>query len=250
MVYAGPVLWPVERAAEAMRFFRSFMAAAPRELSAFFAYLIVPPGPPFPQELHMKTMCGIVYVHSGDLQKGESDTAPIREFGNPAFALGHAAPYPAVQGMFDALIPHGLHHYWKADFVRDLSDAVIAGHVEYGPGVPTVNSAVHVYPLDGAVHDVPAGGTAFAYRDVNFVHVIAAISPDPEPMGKYREWVRTYWSALHPHSAGGAYVNFLMDEGDERIAASYGGNYAKLAAIKGKYDPGNLFRVNQNIRPA
>jgi FAD/FMN-containing dehydrogenase len=152
--------------------------------------------------------------------------------------------------MFDGLLPHGLYHYWKADFADNLTEPAIAEHVRYGPQIPTVNSAVHIYPLDGAVHDVAADQTAFAYRDVKFTHILAAVSPEPGPMPEYREWVRSYWSALHPHSAGGAYVNFLMDEGDERIASSYRGNYARLAAVKRKYDPGNLFRVNQNIRPA
>ncbi len=108
---------------------------------------------------------------------------------------------------------------------------------------------MHIYPLDGAVHDVPEDATAFAYRDVKFTHMIAAISPEPAPMPQYREWVRAYWSALHPHSAGGAYVNFLMDEGDARVATSYRGNYTRLAAVKKKYDPDNVFRVNQNIQP-
>ena len=109
---------------------------------------------------------------------------------------------------------------------------------------------MHVYPMDGAVQDVRPDATAFVYRDVKFTHVIAAVSPEPGPMPEYREWVRSYWAALHPHSAGGAYVNFLMDEGEERIAASYRGNHTRLAAIKKKYDSGNVFRVNQNIRPA
>ncbi len=249
-VYAGPVLYPLEKADATLRFFAAFMAGAPRELSAFFAYLIVPPAPPFPEHLHMKTMCGMVYVYSGDLETGERLTRPLREFGPPAFALGHPAPYPAVQSMFDGLLPHGLYHYWKADFVDDLTEQAIAGHVRYGPRIPTVHSAVHIYPLDGAVHDVAADQTAFAYRDVKFTHILAAVSPDPAPMPQYREWVRSYWSALHPYSAGGAYVNFLMDEGDDRIASSYRGNYVRLAEVKRKYDPGNLFRVNQNIRPA
>jgi len=242
--------YPLEKAAGALRFFAAFMAGAPRELSAFFAYLIVPPAPPFPEHLHMKTMCGMVYVYSGDVEKGERLTRPLREFGPPVFALGHPAPYPAVQSMFDGLLPHGLYHYWKADFVDNLTGQAIAGHVRYGPRIPTVHSAVHIYPLDGAVHDVAADQTAFAYRDVKFTHILAAVSPDPAPMPRYREWVRSYWSALHPYSAGGAYVNFLMDEGDDRIASSYRGNYVRLAAVKRKYDPGNLFRVNQNIRPA
>ena len=197
-VYAGPVLHPLENAAEVMRFFGDFITSAPRELSAFFAYLIVPPGPPFPEEFHMKTMCGIVYVYCGDLAEGEQATRPLREFGKPAFAAGHPAPYPAVQSMFDALLPAGLHHYWKGEFLNELSEPVIAGHLRYGPQIPTVNSAMHIYPLDGAVHDVAPDATAFAYRDVNFNQVIAAVSPDPAPMPQYREWVRSYWSAIHP----------------------------------------------------
>lgn len=249
-VFAGPVLYWLEEGTEVMRWFDSFMAVAPRALSAFFAYLIVPPGPPFPESLHGKTMCGIVYVWSGDPDKGEQATRPLREFGSPVFSIGQAVPYPAVQSMFDALLPHGQHHYWKADFNAGFSEDIIAGHLCFGPRIPTVQSAVHVYPLDGAVHDVAADETAFAWRDVRFTHILAAVSPDPDPMPQYSDWVRSYWSALHPHTAGGAYVNFLMDEGDERIGDSYRRNYPRLAAIKKKYDPGNLFRLNQNIRPA
>ena len=248
-VYAGPILFGVERAAAVMRLFRDFMRTAPRELSAFFAFLIVPPGPPFPEPLHMKTMCGIVCTYCGDPAEGEAVTRPLREFGPPAFALVGPMPYPVVQGMFDGLLPHGLNHYWKADFIDQLSDEAIAVHVRYGPKIPTINSAMHVYPVDGAVHDVGPDDTAFAYRKTGYTHIIAAVSPDAAAMPAHREWVRDYWSALHPYSAGGAYVNFLMDEGDDRIAGSYQSNYRRLAEVKAKYDPGNLFRVNQNIRP-
>jgi FAD/FMN-containing dehydrogenase len=250
MVYAGPVLYPIEKGAEVLRFFSSFMATAPRELSAFFAYLIVPPGPPFPEHLHLKTMCGIVYVHSGGPEEGEQATRPLREFSTPAFAMGNALPYPVVQSMFDPLLPPGLHQYWKGDFATEINEEAIHIHLRYGPGIPTVQSAMHIYPLDGAVHDTPADATAFAYRDVRFAYVLAVATPDAAALPAYREWARSYWSALHPHSAGGAYVNFLMDEGDERITASYRGNYSRLAAIKKKYDPGNLFCLNQNIRPS
>jgi len=250
MVYAGPVLYPLERATEAMRFFRDFMHTAPRELSAFFAFMLVPPGPPFPEPLHMKTLCGIMCCYCGDPADGEAVTQPLRDFGPPAFAFNVPMPYPMVQSMFDPLLPPGLQHYWKADFVNELTDDLIAGHVKFGPRIPTLNSAMHIYPMDGAVHDVAPDATAFAYRDVKYTHILAAVSPDPAPMPEYREWVRDYWSALHPHSAGGAYVNFLMDEGEERIASSYTDNYGRLAAVKAKYDPDNLFRINQNIKPA
>lgn len=249
-VYAGPILYSLDQAAAVLRFFRDFMRTAPRELSAFFAFLIVPPGPPFPESLWGKTVCAIMCACTGDASAAEEITRPLREFGPPLLALPHPMPYPFLQSLFDPLLPHGLHHYWKADFVRELTDEAIAEHARFGPRIPSVNSAVHIYPMDGAIHDVGATGTAFAYRDVRFVHIIAAVSPDPAPMPEWREWVRDYWAALHPHSAEGAYVNFLMEEGEERIASSYMGNQVRLAAIKAKYDPENLFRVNQNIKPA
>jgi hypothetical protein len=249
-VYAGPVLYSLDKAANVLRFFRDFMRDAPRELSAFFAFLMVPPGPPFPQPLWGTTVCGIMCCCLAEPAAAEEMTRPLREFGPPLVSLLHPMPYPFVQSIFDGLLPAGLHHYWKADFVRDLTDAAIAEHVHFGPAIPTVHSALHIYPMDGAIHDVAADATAFAYRDVKFVHIIAAVTPDPTSLAAGRDWVREYWAALHPHSAGGAYVNFLMDEGEERTASSYAGNGARLAAIKRRYDPGNLFRLNQNIRPA
>ncbi len=248
-LYAGPILYPLEKSAEVLRLFRDFMRTAPRQVNAFFAFLIVPPGAPFPESLHGKTCCAIMCACTGDLAEAEALVRPLKEFGPPLLALPHPMPYPFLQSVFDGLLPHGLHHYWKADFMRELTDEAIAEHVKFGPRVPTVNSAVHIYTLDGAVHDTGAGETAFAYRDVKFVHIIAAVTPDSASLPGYREWTREYWAALHPHSAGGAYVNFLMDEGDERIAASYTGNGQRLAAIKAKYDPGNVFGVNQNIKP-
>ena len=249
MVYVEPILYPVEQGPDVLKFYGDFIAAAPRELSSFFAYLIVPPAPPFPEGLHGTTVCGIVSVCS-DPEEGANLVRPLREVGPPVFSIGHPAPYPAVQAMFDGLMPHGLHHYWKADMVNRLNGPAIAAHARYGPQIPTVNSVMHVYPLNGAVHDVAADATAFAYRDAQLTHIIGAVRGDPAPMPRYREWVRAYWEALHPHSAGGSYVNFLMEEGSERIATSYRGNFARLAQIKRKYDPDNLFRVNQNIPPA
>ena len=249
-LYAGPILYPLEQAAGVLRLFRDFMRNAPREVNAFFAFLIVPPGPPFPESLHGKTVCAIMCACTGDVGKAEAVTKPLREFGPPLLALPHAMPYPFLQSLFDGLLPPGLHHYWKADFVRELTDEAIAEHVKFGPRIPTVNSAVHIYAMDGAIQDVGAQETAFAYRDVRYVHIVAAVTPDPAALPLYREWAQHYWAALHPHSAGGAYVNFLMEEGEERIASSYIGNRERLATIKAKYDPLNIFRVNQNIQPA
>jgi FAD/FMN-containing dehydrogenase len=219
-------------------------------MNAFFAFLIVPPGPPFPEELHNKTVCGVVCCYSGPQSKAKNILRPLKEFGPPLMYGVGPMPFPALQSAFDGLVPPGLQNYWKADFVKDLSDEIIAVHVKHGPGVPTVNTALHIYPVDGAVHRVGKDETAFSYRDAGYVHVIAAIYPDPADTPKNMAWVRDYWSELHPYSAGGAYVNFMMDEGEDRIAATYRENYQRLAAIKKKYDPTNLFHMNQNIPPA
>jgi FAD/FMN-containing dehydrogenase len=248
-VYAGPILYPLEQARDALRFYRDYMAQAPDDLNAFFAFLIVPPGPPFPEHLHNKTVCGVVCCYVGSLDKAEKVVRPLREFGPPVFEHVGPLPFPALQSAFDPLLPPGLQHYWKADFVKELSDEVIEAHVKYGPDVPTFNSAIHIYPVSGAAGRVGKNETAFSYRDAAFTHVLAAVYPDPADTPKNKTWVQNYWSELHRHSAGGAYVNFMMEEGEERVAASYRDNYQRLAAIKAKYDPTNLFHVNQNIKP-
>jgi FAD/FMN-containing dehydrogenase len=249
-VVAGPILWPLEKSREALRLYRDFMDKAPEDFSAFFAFLIVPPGPPFPEALHNKTLCGVVAMYTGPQAKADAVLAPLRKFGPPVLDFFGPMPYPVVQSMFDGLVPEGLQNYWKADFVNELSDVVIDAHVTHGPGIPTINSAMHIYPVSGAANRVGKGDTAFFYRDAKYVHVIAAMYPNPADTAKNVAWVRDYWSALHPHSSGGAYVNFLMEEGEDRVRATYGANYDKLVAVKTKYDPTNLFRLNQNVRPS
>jgi len=212
----------------------------------------VPPGPPFPEELHGKTMCGVVWTYTGPLEKADEVFAPIRaRFGPPALDWVGPIPHPALQGMFDPIYPPGDQWYWKADFVNELSDAAIARHVEHGTQLPTGKSTMHLYPIDGAASRVAKDATAWAYRDAKWASVIVGVSPDAADNARMTAWARGYWGeALHPHSAGGAYVNMMMaDEGDARIRASYGDNYDRLAAAKTKYDPANLFRVNQNIAP-
>ncbi|MBZ5586955.1 MAG: FAD-binding oxidoreductase [Acidobacteriia bacterium] len=248
-VMAGPILWPLEKSREAMRAYRDFMNEAPDDFNAFFAFLVVPPGPPFPQALHNTRLCGVVAIYTGPAAEADRVLAPLRAFAPPALDFFGPLPYPVVQSMFDPLVPAGLQNYWKADFVNELSDEVIDAHVKYGPGIPTFNSAMHIYPVSGAANRVGKDETAFFYRDAKYVHVIAAMYPNPADTANNVAWVRDYWTALHPHSSGGAYVNFLMEEGDERIRATYGGNYDRLAAIKRKYDPTNLFRLNQNVQP-
>lgn len=248
-VLGGPIFYPIERAGEVLRFFRDYIAEAPEEMSAFLGFHLAPPAPFVPEPLHEKPVVIIVACYSGPLDEGERLAKPLREIVPPAIDLLAPIPYPTLQSMFDALQPPGLQHYWKADFDRELSDEAIGVHLAYGPRVPSVPSLMHLYPLDGAVQRVGPTETAFSFRDGGFAHVVLATNADPEPMPAYMAWAREYWSALHPFSAGGAYVNFLMDEGEDRVRATYGENYPRLAALKATYDPMNLFRVNQNIRP-
>ena len=248
--YAGPILYELADAAEVMRWYRTFITKAPRELTGFFLFLIVPPGPPFPEHLHNKKMCGVVWAYSGPLKSAQSVFKPIRKFKTPALDLAGPIPHPVLNGMFDALYPSGLQWYWKADFVRELSDDAIALHVEHGSRMPTLLSTMHLYPVDGAAGRVKNDATAWAYRDAKWSSVIVGVDPDPAKKETITTWARDYWTAIHPHSAGGAYVNFMMDEGEERVKATYGKNYARLTKIKKKYDPNNLFKVNQNIQPA
>jgi len=249
-VYAGPIFWSLDRAAEAMRLYAAFMAQAPDELNVLFAFTAVPPWEPFPEHLHNQNICGAVVCYVGPLEKAEEVLRPLKEFGPPILDGTGPMPYPLLQTAFDAVAPAGLHQYWKADHVTDLSDDIISAHVKFGPDNPNIFSGSFTYSISGAAHKAGKNETAWSYRDVNFSHIIAAADADPAAMPNHTQWVRDYWEALHPYSAGGAYVNFMGDEGEDRVAASYRDNYARLAQVKRKYDPGNLFRMNQNIKPA
>ncbi len=248
-VVGGPTFWPLEQSAEVLHFYRDFIAEAPEELNGFFAFLTVPPAPPFPEELHLRKVCGIVWCYTGPEEDVEELLAPALEVGTPLMHGVSAMPYPMLQGAFDALYPPGMQWYWKGDFVRELTDEAIAEHVRFAE-TPTMHSTMHLYPIDGAVHRIGGDETAWSYRDVRWSKVIVGVDPDPANNDRITDWVRDYWEALHPHSAGGAYLNFMMEEGEDRIRATYQGNHERLARIKGKYDPENLFRVNQNIQPA
>ena len=249
MVMAGPMLWPMERAAEILRAWDGFMAQAPRDITGFFAFLTVPPADPFPAELHLHKMCGVVWCANAPQDRADALLAPMRAL-SPALDGVMEMPFPALQSAFDELYAPGLQWYWKADFVDSLSDEAIARHVEWGARLPSMHSTMHLYPIDGAVHDVRPDATPFAYRSSAYAEVIVGVDPDPAKVPELRDWARGYFDALHPHSAGGAYVNFLMDdEGADRVKATYRDNYARLVDAKRQYDPTNFFRVNQNIAP-
>jgi len=248
-VHAGPTLWPMEQAAEVLRWYRRFSREAGENLYGFFAFLTVPPVPPFPESLHGKKMCGIIWCYFGPRDELDKAFQPVRDFRAPLFQHLGPMPYPKLQSMFDGLYPPGLQWYWKGDFVKELSDEAISLHVQHGSELPTPLSTMHLYPIDGAVHRVGRNDTAFSYRDCLWSQVIVAVDPDPANNEHMIAWARGYWEALHPHSAGGAYVNFMMEEGPERVQATYRDNYKRLVEVKRKYDPDNLFRINQNINP-
>jgi FAD/FMN-containing dehydrogenase len=199
----------------------------------------------------MKKMCGIVWAYAGPATKSEETFKPIRGFKKPALDFVGPVPQPALQTMFDALYPPGLQWYWRADFVNEISDDAIAQHVRFGNALPSMHSTMHLYPINGAASRVGKNDTAWNYRDATWAQVMVGVDPDPANNDKIIAWTKSYYDALHPYSAGGAYVNFLMgDEGAGRVKATYGDNYERLVAIKDKYDPDNLFRVNQNIKPS
>ncbi len=249
-VFGGPTFWAVEQSAAVLGAYREFIHGAPRELNGFFAYTSVPPAPPFPEELHLRKVCGVVWCYLGGEEEGAAAIAPLLEqVPEPLMHGVHSMPFPALQSAFDGLYPKGEQWYWRADFVNEIPDEAVAAHARFGPEMPTMKSTMHMYPIDGAAHDADDSDTAWAYRDANWGSVFAGVDPDPANAAAIRNWCIDYFEALHPYSAGGAYVNMMMDEGQERVRASYGDNYDRLAAVKATYDPDNLFRVNQNIEP-
>jgi FAD/FMN-containing dehydrogenase len=249
---AGPMLWPLERSAEVLSWYRDFSPRSPDNLYGFFAFMTVPPTAPFPEELWNKKMCGVVWAYTGN--DVEATFAPIRaRFGAPALDWVGPMTHSALNNMFVPFYPPGDQWYWKADFFSEIPDEAVSIHVEHGARLPTAKSTMHLYPIDGVAGRVPKDATAWNWRDEHWAMVIVGVSPDPADNPGMIDWTRDYWRELHPYSAGGAYVNMIMDaadEGDDRVRAAYGEHYDRLAQIKGKYDPTNLFRVNQNITPA
>jgi FAD/FMN-containing dehydrogenase len=250
-VFGGPTFWAVEQGAEVLKAYRDFLPSAPRELNGFFCFHTVPPGPPFPEEIHLRRVCGIVWCYLGDAEAGAKAMAPLLDaLPEPLMHGVQSMPHPALQSAFDGLYPPGDQWYWRADFIREVPDEAVELHARFGAEMPTLKSTMHMYPVDGAAHDVGSDDTAWSYRDARWNTVFAGVDTEAANVPAIRDWSVAYQEALHPYSAGGAYVNMMMDEGQERVQASYRGNYERLARAKSTYDPENLFRVNQNIQPA
>jgi FAD/FMN-containing dehydrogenase len=249
-IIGGPILWPLDQAAEVLPWYRDFLPAQPDDLNGFFAFLTVKPGPPFPEHLHLQKMCGVVWCFTGDPSDADAVLKPAREVGSPALDGIMTMPLPALQSAFDDLYPAGNHSYWRGDFVVEIPDAAIDAHVELAKELPTPLSTMHMYPVDGAASRVPNDATPWAYRDAKWATVFVGVDPDPSNAALIKRWTIDYFEALHPYAMDGSYVNFLMDEGRDRVHAAYRENFTRLAEIKATYDPDNFFHVNQNIRPA
>ncbi len=248
MVTAGVLFYELDKAADLMRLYREFIKDAPRELGMFFGYAMAPPAPFVPEELHMRNLAKMVLCYNGPEDEANKLLQPFMKM-NPVLNLVGSMPFATWNSMFDALFPPGRHDYWKADYVNEINDEMIDVHLAFGPNMPNPSSVIHIYSLNGAIQDVDSSETAYSYREANFVHVILTTDDDPAKMPDHVAMTKAYWEALRPHSAGGAYVNFMMDEGAERVQATYRDNFPRLQKIKAKYDPDNMFRINQNIKP-
>jgi FAD/FMN-containing dehydrogenase len=250
-IVGGFTLWTLDKAPKIMRWFADFIASAPEDISGWCATMIAPPMPPFPESLHGQKAVGMMWCYTGPLDGAEAAFAPVRAIGNLAMDWLVPMPLAMLNGMFNAAYPPGqLQWYVKGDIFNELTDEAIALHLKYSQQLPTLLSTMHLYPINGAVHSVGEQDTPWAYRKSLFSATYVGIDADPANNERITQWTRDYWLALHPHSAGGAYVNFLTDDAPDRVVAAYGKNYARLAQVKAKYDPTNLFHVNQNIKPA
>jgi FAD/FMN-containing dehydrogenase len=248
-VTAGPMFWPLEDAPEVMQKYESFITSAPNELGGFFAFLQVPPVDMFPKELHLRKVCGVIWCSLANPDRTRQLLQPTQSWPKPLLVGVGPMPLPALQSLFDGLYPPGYQWYWKADFVDHLSSEAIAQHAKFGATLPNIFCTMHLYPINGAVHQKAPEDTAFSYRRSKWSEVIVGVDPDPANKDHIIRWARDYWDAVHPYAAPGAYINFMMEEGAARIEATYGPNYPRLRQVKKQYDPGNLFRVNQNIAP-
>jgi len=248
-VVAGIFFFPIDRVREVLGFYREHVATAPEALGFFPAFQIAPPLPFIPEPEHGKTFIALVACWSGPVDEGESQMKALRGAAPVVAEMVAPMPYYVMNGLFDALLPPGLQHYWKASYAVDLTDGAIAAHEEFGPRVPVVNSTMHIYPINGACNRVAPDATAFAYREARFATVIAGMWPDPADNARNTRWVKDYYQALAPHSLTAGYVNFMAEDDAGRVRDNYRGNWDRLVAVKRKYDPDNLFHLNQNIRP-
>ena len=249
-VMAGLILYPFEDAREVLEFYREFTAHAPDELGTLAVLRIAPPAPFLPRQVHGQPVVGIGVCYAGSVEEGEQVVRPLKEFGSPLVDLIGPKPFAAHQTMLDAASPSGRRYYWKSEYLSELNDNACKTLVNYAADLSSPMTAVLVFQLGGAISRVGEHETAAGNRDAAYVLNIQSAWEETDQTGKHIEWTRTFWRDMQPYSSGGVYVNFLSEgEGDERIRAAYPGNYERLVELKNKYDPTNLFRMNQNIKP-
>lgn len=249
-VLGGLVLHPASRAREVLQFFREFVRTAPDELTCIAIFLTAPPAPFVPESLHGKPAIAIAVCYAGSADEGERVVLPLRAFGPPVADLIGPMPYPVLQSMFDETAPYGLQNYWKSAFLDDLGDAAVDVLIGAAAEMRSPLAALHIHHLQGAVSRIRADATAFGNRDARFVLNIVGTWPDPSDSAANTRWVRETHAAISPHTNGSGYVNFMADEDQSHVRAAYSRTACgRLVALKREYDPGNVFRLNQNIRP-
>ncbi|MFE1439678.1 FAD-binding oxidoreductase [Streptomyces sp. NPDC058739] len=246
-ILGGPTFFPLD--GEVIRRYREMIGGADERLGALLVVGLGPPLPFLPERWHGRPLCGVVTCWSGPRERDDEIRGLLAGLGPVLGQMLDRMPYPVINTLFDELLPAGLFHYWKGTFSRGLPDGAVDAYVEYGASTPSIESATVVFPLDGAVQRVGPHDTAFAYRDVDFATALSPTLATREDCEAQKDWVRSFHAALLPHSAEGAYVNFMDGDDQDRVRANYLGNYDRLVELKRRYDPGNLFRLNHNIAP-
>jgi FAD/FMN-containing dehydrogenase len=246
----GLIIHPLSRGREVLSRYRDALARAPDELSCWVVMRKAPPLPFLPEEVHGQEVVVLALCHAGSIDEGRKAIAPLQRLGEPfAEAIG-PTPYAAWQTSFDPLLAPGARNYWKSHDLRSLDDAAIAVLLEYAGRLPSPECEVFIGQLGGAINRVPPEATAYPHRDVEFVVNVHARWRSASDDARCIRWARELFDAMAPHATGGVYVNFMPEDEGQRVQGAYGGNYPRLTQIKAKYDPGNVFRMNQNIRPA
>ena len=251
IVLAGPVFHRFEDAPDVLRFYRGFIAAAPDELTTIFELSVAPPVPFLPEAVHGKPIVMVGACYAGSPDEGAEVVRPLKQFGRPIADLLEPKPYTALQSMFDPFVPHGWHRYWKSVELPPLTDDAIDTLVEHSAAPTSPKSYTIVFQLGGALARAGEDETAFSQRDAAHNVNINAVWTEDDPAGeRHVVWARDFFSAMQPHAGGRVYLNFLGDEGAERVRQAYGDRqYERLVELKRAYDPTNFFRLNQNIEP-
>ncbi len=250
IIYGGALFFPYEKAADLLRFLNRWLPTLPDELTAMVAFLFAPPAPFIPQDLQGQRMVAVALCHIGPLDQGLALVKPLRDFCTPVVDLVGPMPYLELQTLFDHSAPRGILSYWKTEYLPGLNDRVISTLVEYAGKMTSPFANIHIHHVEGAVNRVSSDATAFPHRDIHYILNIVGLWMDPTDTQNQIDWVRQFWQAIHPMAAGPSYINFMVDEGLDKVQAAYGEtNYQRLVELKKKYDPTNFFHLNQNIQP-